>query len=237
MANITPQQIFPSARFISTKANGDLNEVHALEATKAKLIIDDVLIEAVDAGVEGNDITFEIVDSGRTTGDVGVWTISGDDIVCDFRLHTNGDARTANDLTQSFVDHAAQAIKDLINVTTVGGTQGQPTLSGHVHAQENLAGGAEANSTQDLDGSSTYLLIKTTDISDLDSSEESDGRKVIYGLIDKAQSSFSALTDAPSNLKISTSTPTFNSSTNTVFKSYLVEANLGFQGLDVKDES
>ena len=236
MANITPQQLFPSAKFISTKANGDLNEVHPIDAVKASLIVGKLYIEAVEGGVDGDDITFEILDSGRTLGNTADFTISGTDIVADVKVSGSGSLASANSIAISFVNNAPQEVKDLINVTVLGGHQESPTMPSHTYAQANLAGGADAIVGQDLDGASTYMLIKADDIADLDTSEESDGRKVLYGLLETASSNFKNLADPSENLKVSTSTPVYNSAQNTIFKSYLAECTLSFAGLDLKDE-
>lgn len=374
MANITPQDIFPSAKFISTDAVGDLQEVHGLPAQKANLIADKLIVDAVDAGADGNNISFELKDTGRglptpevpaiqevkaslefdgkikieavnagvagnslevrisnngradtepvmnvskngdrividiredngsiidasefvtlfearasqvvkdlfsvteiasgtlstdnlpvtslTGGVDGVASVpavespnaifslteidadsdgvaEGYEIVCDVRKLNGGTNNTANNIAKDFVDDASADIKALINISTLS-IQDSPTMTSHTITKTNLTGGSDQDSNQELDSDSTYLMIKTSDINDLEDTEQGDGRKVIYGLIDKANDNFSALADAPSNLKISNSNPIYNSSTNTIFKSYLIETFLSFQGLDVKDES
>lgn len=374
MANITPQDIFPSAKFISTDAVGDLQEVHGLPAQKGNLIADKLIVDAVDAGLNGNNISFELVDTNRglptpevpaiqevkaslqfdgkikieavnagvagnslevrisnngradsepvmnvsknadrividiredngsiidasefvtqfearasqvvkdlfsvteiasgilstdnlpvtslTGGVDGVASVpavespnaifslteidadadgvaEGYEIVCDVRKLNGGTNNTANNIAKDFVDDASADIKALVNISTLS-IQDSPTMTSHTIAKTNLTGGSDQDSNQELDSESTYLMIKTSDINDLEDTEQGDGRKVIYGLIDKANDNFSALADAPSNLKISNSNPIYNSSTNTIFKSYLIETFLSFQGLDVKDES
>ena len=235
MANITPQQLFPSAKFITTKANGDLKEIHPIDAIKASLVVESLFIEATNGGVAGNAITFEIIDSGRTTGNIANFSNTGTDVVADIRLNTNSSVPSSSQIATSFNDDASQDIKDLISVTIAGGLT-STIMTSLNHSQTSLIGGEDAITNQDLDGSSNYLLIKTDDISDLDVSEENDGRKLIYGLIDKASSNFANLNDQSSNLKISTSNPVFNSASNTIFKSYLTECTLSFNGLDLKDE-
>ena len=363
MANITPQELFPSAKFISTDSVGDLQEVHGLPAKSASLNADKIVVDAVQAGANGNNITFELKDTGRglptpevpaiqevkaslvfdgkikieavnagvagnslevrisnngrsssepimnvskngdkividirndngsiidastfvtqfearasqTVKDIwsvseiasgtlstdnlpvsnlsggvdgvaivpavasphAIFSFSGTDVVCDVRKIEGGQNNTANNIAKSFVDDASADIKALVNISTLS-IQDSPTMTNHSIALTNLAGGENEDSNQELDSDATYLMIKTTDINDLEDTEQGDGRKVIYGLIDKANDSFSALVDAPSNLKVSNSNPIYNSSTNTIFKSYLVETFLSFTGLDVKDES
>lgn len=374
MANITPQDIFPSAKFISTDAVGDLQEVHGLPAQKANLIADKLIVDAVDAGADGNNISFELKDTGRglptpevpaiqevkaslefdgkikieavnagvagnslevrisnnnrpdtdpimnvskngdrividiredngsiidasefvtqyearasqavkdlfsvteiasgtlSTDNLPVTSLSGGvdgvdaipaipspnaifslteidadadgvaegyEIVCDVRKLNGGTNNTANNIAKDFVDDASADIKALVNISTLS-IQDSPTMTSHTIAKTNLTGGTDVDTNQELDSDSTYLMIKTSDINDLEDTEQGDGRKVIYGLIDKANDNFSVLADAPSNLKISNSNPIYNSSTNTIFKSYLIETFLSFQGLDVKDES
>ena len=235
MANITPQQLFPSAKFITTKANGDLKEVHPIDAVKASLAVESLFVEATNGGVAGNSITFEVLDSGITSGNIANFSVTGTDVVADVRLNANSSIPSSSQIATSFNDNASQDIKDLISITILGG-QTSTIITSLSHAQTSLTGGEDAITNQDLDGSSNYLLIKTDDISDLDVSEENDGRKLIYGLIDKASSNFANLNDQSSNLKISTSNPVFNSASNTIFKSYLTECTLSFNGLDLKDE-
>jgi hypothetical protein len=237
MANITPQNLFPSAKFISTKANGDLNEVHGIDAVKASLIVDKLVVDAVDAGADGNNITFEIVDTGRTIGNTADFSVVGNDVVCDVKLTTNGNLQTANNVAVSFFNNAPQEVKDLINITTLGGLQDSATLSSHTHAQANLENGADEQTTSDLDGSSTYLLIKTDEIADLQVSEQADGRKVLFGLLETASTNFGNLADPSQYLKVSVSNPIYNSATNTIYKTYLTECTLSFSGLDLKNES
>ena len=182
---------------------------------------------------EGRDFVALIpaVDSAHA-----VFTLSGTDLVCDVRKIEGGQNNTANNIAKSFLDDASAEIKALVNISTLS-IQDSPTMTSHTIGQTNLGGGEDEDVNQELDSDATYLMIKTSDINDLEDSEQGDGRKVIYGLIDKANDSFSALSDAPTNLKISNSNPIYNSSTNTIFKSYVIEAFLAFQGLDVKDES
>ena len=235
MANITPQQLFPSAKFISTKANGDLKEVHPVDAVKASLVVDKLFIEATDGGEDGNNISFEMLNSGRTSGSVAEFTLSGTDVVVDVRTTDSGANPTANNITSLFQTTASQDLKDLISITIASG-QTSTILSSLTFSQSSLSGGTDAITGQDLDGSSTYLLIKTDDISDLETSEQSDGRKLLFGLMDTASTNYQSLSDKPLNLKLSTSNPVFNSAQNTIFKSYLTECTLSFNGLDLKDE-
>ena len=121
MANITPQQLFPSAKFISTKANGDLKEVHPIDAVKASLVVESLLIEATNGGDAGNNITFEMLDSGRTTGNVADFSVTGTDIVADVKLTASGTLPNSASIATSFVNDAPQAVKDLISVSIASG--------------------------------------------------------------------------------------------------------------------
>lgn len=53
-------EVFPSAKFISTNAQGDLEEVESVPATKASGGFDQLSFEAIDAGVGGNATSVEI---------------------------------------------------------------------------------------------------------------------------------------------------------------------------------
>lgn len=53
-------EVFPSAKFISTNAQGDLEEVESVPATKASGGFDQLSFEAIDAGIGGNATSVEI---------------------------------------------------------------------------------------------------------------------------------------------------------------------------------
>ena len=68
MANIGLNTIFPSAKFISTDAKGDVNEVTAQSATDASASIQGIDIASVASESLGNGITFEITESNASDG-------------------------------------------------------------------------------------------------------------------------------------------------------------------------
>jgi hypothetical protein len=211
------------------------------EIASGILSTDNLLVTSLTGGVDGvasvpavesPNAIFSLTEIDADADGVA----EGYEIVCDVRKLNGGTNNTANNIAKDFVDDASADIKALVNISTLS-IQDSPTMTSHTIAKTNLTGGSDQDSNQELDSESTYLMIKTSDINDLEDTEQGDGRKVIYGLIDKANDNFSALADAPSNLKISNSNQIYNSSTNTIFKSYLIETFLSFQGLDVKDES
>ena len=59
--SVATSEVFPSAKFISTDAQGNLNEVESVPATKASGGFDQLCFEAVADGVGGNGISVEIL--------------------------------------------------------------------------------------------------------------------------------------------------------------------------------
>lgn len=59
--SVATSEVFPSAKFISTDAQGNLNEVESVPATKASGSFDQLSFEAVADGVSGNGISVEIL--------------------------------------------------------------------------------------------------------------------------------------------------------------------------------
>ncbi len=88
-----------------------------------------------------------------------------------------------------------------------------------------------------LDADSDYILIKRTDLHDLESGEQNDGRKFMWGLIHKAESVFAALPDKPVNFTISKTNPVTADQGTSLSQAYSVKVKYGIQNLDLKVES
>ena len=59
--SVATSEVFPSAKFISTDAQGNLNEVESVPATNASGSLDQLSFEAVADGVGSNGISVEIL--------------------------------------------------------------------------------------------------------------------------------------------------------------------------------
>lgn len=349
MANIATNTLFPSAKFIATNANGDLQEAVGADATKASLTHSGLTFEAVNAGVAGNDIEVQVVfyasvpsgNNGSTkqidyethvdgqhqlrvffnqqgtkssltqegvvysaknagvAGDAisieikqgqagaGVTGIefdaTGNAIVVKTELaldnYTQGDVVTAlasatqaiKDLieitatssgtsltnagtlsatnlaggvdplqagsytTQDMVDAfatAPQAIKDEINVTTANGS----SVFGTYMNKANLAGGQDAVAG-DLDSDSDYVLIKQSDIYDLEATETADARKMVWGIIHNASEIWGQQTTQPDSLQIVRSAVSSTDQGLALKQTYTITAKYSISGLDLKAES
>ena len=76
MADISVNQVFPSAKFISTNNKGDLQEVVGADATTASGSLQGISVESVATGSASNGITFSITENG-SSDEV---SISGQDV-------------------------------------------------------------------------------------------------------------------------------------------------------------
>ena len=349
MANIATNTLFPSAKFIATDANGDLQEAVGANATKASLTHHGLKFEAVNSGVAGNDIEVQVVFYGAvpsgndgSTKEVNYEThadgqhqlrvffnqqgtkssltqegvvysaknagVAGDAISIEIKQgqagagvvgieftetsgailistelslsnYTQGDVVTAlssapqavKDLieitatssgtsltnagtlsptnlsggvdplqassytTQDMVDAfatAPQSIKDEINVTTDNGAG----VFGNFMAKTNLSGGQDAVAG-DLDADSDYVLIKQSDIYDLEATETADARKMVWGIIHNASEIWGQQTTQPDSLQIVRSAVSSTDQGLALKQTYTITAKYSISGLDLKAES
>ena len=340
MPDITATSLFPSLKFIATDGSGNLLESESIDAKKAKTIVQGLTVEAVNAGVAGNDIQFGIT-SDSSTGSIAysisgqaitlnlggdpevpevpavksskviqgiTFTaaaagVAGDDIQIELLDNQGGsdavteagskvtislsgaaggsdidaivgldysgvtliedptgsgstamsafpatnleegsdlvplvpavDGKTKHDLDAIVAAFAGASneIKNLVNVTGSGST----FISSNV-ALANLAEGEEEIAGE-LDPSENYLLIKQADLHDLSNDEHNDGRKLIWGFINKAADKLDALPNQPDSLRIIKGVPTSTDGGTALKQTYTITAKYAISGLDLKAEA
>lgn len=346
MANITTNTLFPSAKFISTDALGDLQEAVGANAVKAKYIYNGITAEAVtagdagndiaieysfiddasataksvawsliagvntceitynsqgifaelvddsgltftaqNAGVSGNNISVELIDNQSGNGVVGVefsTPVNSDSIVISTELaldqYTQGDIVNAlASATQSIQDHISVTASDSLAQLGASDVFGATSLTGGVDAvpassvvqsditnafasapveitdaivvtnetpsasfatplsHTNLAGGADEVAGQ-LDPLSDYVLIKQSDIYDLEASETNDARKMLWGIVHNASEVWAQQATQPDSLQISRSAVSSTDGGLALKQTYTITAKYAISGLDLKAE-
>ena len=126
---------------------------------------------------------------------------------------------------------ASSEIKDVFNVTGAGSSFITSNL-----AASNLQGG-ENEILGELDPSASYLLIKQADLHDLANDEQNDGRKLVWGFVNKVAAKFSALQSQPDSLRIVKGVPTSTDSGTALKQTYTITAKYAVTGLDLKPEA
>ena len=238
MPGIAAVSVFPSVKFLSTNAKGDLSEVIAQSAVASQLEIEGVLIaEAVTPGVAGDSITIAISFSGNN-GDPITYSATGNNIAITLPPSADGSTKTPITLASHFEANAPSAITDLITLKVKGGILSSTNVwSGNNINATNLAGGADESTVSDLEKSSKYLCIKVDDLHGLEASEEADGRKLIWGILHQASTIFEGLATQPDSLKIAKSVPSSADQGTTLKQVYTITSKYGIENLDLKAES
>lgn len=77
MADITVNQVFPSAKFIATNNKGDLQEVVGADATASTGSIQGIKVDSIATGISANGITFTIAENNGSSDSI---SISGTDV-------------------------------------------------------------------------------------------------------------------------------------------------------------
>lgn len=225
MPGIAGSSIFPSLKFIATDASGNLEEVESVEANESRIIVNGVTFKAKTAGVAGDSITIEITESSAAGQDEV--TVTGTDILVAF----DGLAADSSTLdVKNLIDGDTNA-SALISVNGTSGSTAAETI-----AKTSLQDGVDF-SAGELDASSNYLLIKQSDLHDLADSEQLDGRKLVWGFINKATDAFEAMSAQPENLTMRKSVPASTDSGAALKQTFTVTAKYAISGLDLKDES
>jgi hypothetical protein len=92
MANIGLNTIFPSARFLSTDASGDVQEVTAQGGSNASATLQGIKVDAVALEQAGNGITFAIAESNGVEDSISATnqtvTLSLKDVATNYQLGT-----------------------------------------------------------------------------------------------------------------------------------------------------
>jgi hypothetical protein len=230
MATINSSAIFPSIKFISTDALGDVQEVVGSPAVSSFATIDGLTFTAVDAGVDGDNITIELIEGQASNGVVGVeFSVSGEAIT----IATENGAITYSqgDVENAFAS-APTGVSDLVGLSVASSGA---TLIGTFSAT-NLANGQE-ESAGDLDASSDYILIKQSDLYDFETGEENDGRKLLFGIMERASEVYGNLTDPPENLTLVRSAKSLINNGTLVRQTYTLTAQMVMGGLDLAEEA
>lgn len=230
MATINSSAIFPSIKFISTDALGDVQEVVGSSAVSSSATIDGLTFTAVDAGVDGDNITIELIEGQASNGVVGVeFSASGNAIT--IATENGASTYTQGDVETAFAS-APAGVTDLVGLSVASSGS---SLVGTFSAT-NLGGGADATEG-DLEGNQEYILIKKSDLHDLTAGEEQDGRKLIWGIVNKASDVFESLTDAPENLTITRSTKSLVNNQSNLRQTYTIVATYEIGSVDLKGEA
>ena len=232
MADVALNAVFPNAKFLTTDAKGDIQEIVSVDAVSASADIDGLTFTAKTAGSSGNNISIEIVDNVGSGGIV--YSNSGD--AHTISLEETADQYSLGGLKSDITSNASTEFNDAFEVTyTNTGTSSNNLTLGGV-ASTNLSNGADAISPE-LVPDKSYLIISTDDIADYDGpAEESDGRKVFYGLLETATNNISNLSDKPTNLQVNRGNLILLSD-NKMRRSYSVTATLDILDSDLSAES
>lgn len=335
MATVNTTTIFPSASFISTNANGDLQEVVSSPQSNGSITHDGLTFTLVNAGelspapsleikedsgvtgiefsVSGNSVVMtaqsiagsgasfdSLVSDGITyksevIGDSGITVTINESQSADAMAFSAGvltidldntiGNKTQGDIADLYA-LAGASVKDAVDITItshagvlataltaepmIGGNDEVPATTIASYTQQQVAtafAGADASVTAvvglttsdnsaklatvlsatnfngseavsgNLSADSDYILIKRTDLHDLEDSEKNDGRKFMWGIVHQAESVFNALADKPDNFTIAKSNPASSDNGTSLRQTYSITAKYGITNLDLKAEA
>lgn len=228
MATINSSAIFPSIKYLSTDADGDLDELVGDAGLSSEATIDGIKYTAVTAGVAGDSITIELLEGQAVTG-VEV-SASGNAVTIATELGASN--YTLQDIADAF-GLADASVTDLVGASITG--VATDAISG-TYTATNLASGQEPTAPE-LDPNSDYIVIKRTDIKGFEQSEEQDGRKLIWGILDKASDVYESLTDSPENLTLVRSSKGVVNSGNNLRQTYTLQATYALLSVDLASEA
>jgi hypothetical protein len=228
MATINSSAIFPSIKYLSTDADGDLDELVGDAGQASEATIDGIKYTAVTAGVAGDSITIELLEGQAVTG-VEV-SASGNAVTIATELGASN--YTLQDIADAF-GLADASVTDLVGASITG--VATDAISG-TYTATNLASGQEPTAPE-LDPNSDYIVIKRTDIKGFEQSEEQDGRKLIWGILDKASDVYESLTDSPENLTLVRSSKGVVNSGNNLRQTYTLQATYALLSVDLASEA
>lgn len=136
------------------------------------------------------------------------------------------------DSIATIIATAGSDVTDLVAISIVGADGDNLTGTGSV----TTANGQDA-SEGDLDPNAKYVMLKIDDIYDLQDSEFTDGRKLLWGVIETASNVFSQLTDAPENLTITRSSKSLVNNQTNLRQTYTIVATYEIGSVDLKGEA
>lgn len=209
-------------------------------------------VTGVEVSVSGNDIT---IDSQNTTaatsqGDIktafdnasiSIASLSvanaaaamASNISTYESLTSGTDAIAVTDSTQGEVKTAfdAASISEMSIAIEAAGT----SLTGEL-SSSSLTGGLDEVTNQ-LEKSEKYILIKESDLYDFDgTTEATDGRKVLWGILHNASEVWAAAASQPDNLTIARSAVQSSDGGASLKQTYTITAKYAVSGLDLKPE-
>lgn len=228
MATINSSAIFPSIKYLSTDADGDLDELVGDAGQASEITIDGIKYTAVNAGVAGDSITIELSEGQAVTG-VEV-SASGNAVTIATELGASN--YTLQDIADAF-GVADSSVTDLVGASITG--VATDSISG-TYSATNLANGQDPTAPE-LDPNSDYVVIKRTDIKGFEQSEEQDGRKLIWGILDTASDVYETLTDSPEKLTISRGSKSVVNNGTNLRQQYTIQATYALVGLDLASEA
>jgi hypothetical protein len=127
---------------------------------------------------------------------------------------------------------ASQDIQDLVSLSIANTNSNLVSLL----AETSLANGADS-SAGDLEGNETYLCIKQSDLHDLTADEINDGRKLLWGIINKASDVYDQLTDAPDNFVVSRGLKSLVQNSQDMRQTFTIQATYTIGSVDLKAEA
>jgi len=229
MSTVNTTGIFPSTKFISTNSLGDLQEVVGQAEVPN---IDDTLVhDGVTYSATGDSGISVTITENASADSIAYNSTSK---ILTIELQSGVSSRTQSEI-EALYSGAGIDVTDAVQIAVASGAS---NLSSTLTA-EPLTGGQDyvAPTSGDLEASTDYILIKRDDLYDLADSEKNDGRKFIWGIINKASDVWAGLGDAPDNLTISKTTPSSVDSGTALQQTYTIKAKYAVSGLDLKDEA
>ena len=174
MADVALNAVFPNAKFLTTNAKGDIQEIIGVDAVSASKDIDGLTFTAKVGGASGNNLSITIVDN---VGSGGVaYSNAGD--AHTISLEESADQYSLSGMISDIGSNAPSTFTDVFEVTLATSGSGSNKLTVGGVSATNLENGAD-EITSELTPSKSYLLISSDDIADYDGpEEEADGRKV-----------------------------------------------------------
>lgn len=135
------------------------------------------------------------------------------------------------DSVSTILGTASNDVTDLVSITLTGQDSDNLTGTGSVVTE-----GGNISVDSDLNADSKYLLLDISDIYDLEESEEADGRKVFYGLLETATANI-ATSGAVSDSLVINRGSLILLSENKLRRSYNITATLDILDSDLAEES
>lgn len=158
-------------------------------------------------------------------GTLSATNLSGGVDAVTIASYTQGDVQTA-------FAGADSSVTDVISVSTENASSSLVSTL----VAENLSGGTDEVAS-DLEADAKYVMIKQSDLHDLDDTEVGDGRKLVWGFVHKASEVFAGLSDPPENFTVTKGALQPINQNTAIRQSYTVQATYDISPLDLKAEA